>query len=79
VLVISIFWGLKFCLGEISPQPPHLVATGMELCSGTNMFFDIVRNDKQLHIQIYGFSRLHTQWCNWWGKRGESPHLPSYM
>ena len=53
---------------------------GMELCSGTNMFFDIVRNDKQLHIiQMYDFSRLHTQWRNWRGEEGRIPHLASYM
>jgi len=35
------------------------------------MFFDIVRNDKQLHImQMYDFSRLHTQWRNWRGEEG---------
>jgi len=35
------------------------------------MFFDIARNDKQLHItQMYDFSRLHTQWRNWWGEEG---------
>jgi len=39
------------------------------------MFFDIVRNDKQLHIiQMYDFSRLHTQWRNWRGRiAGNAP------
>jgi len=28
-------------------------------------------NDKQLHIiQMYDFSRLHTQWRNWRGEEG---------
>jgi len=44
---------------------------GMELCSSANIFFDIVRNDKQLRIiQMYEFSRLHMQWCNWWEQEG---------
>jgi len=43
----------------------------MELYNGTNMFFDIVRNDKWLHIiQMYDFSRWHTQWRYWRGEDG---------
>jgi len=39
-LVLAISWGgLKFCLGGLVHKRP-LVGTGMELCSGTKMFFD---------------------------------------
>ena len=65
------FGGLEVLLGAISPQKSPLLATGMELCSGTNMSFDIIRNDKRLHIiQMYDFSRLHMQWRNWQGEEG---------
>jgi len=43
VLAITILGRLKFCLGALAYKIP-LVATGMELCSGTNMFLGIVRN-----------------------------------
>jgi len=39
VLVISIWGAVKFCLGGLAHKRP-LAATGMQLCSGTNMFFD---------------------------------------
>jgi len=39
-VVFVIYWrGLKFCLGVLAHKRP-LVETGMELCSGTKMFFD---------------------------------------
>ena len=68
VLVILIWGAWSFVLGGLAHKAP-LVATGMKLCSGRNMFFDIVRNDKQLHIiQMYDFWRLHLQWRNWRGE-----------